>query len=108
MTLVLEISFGETYQKQKQKGKNLHVTQCQTKKLPFKSNKKVAYRMGEVKKKKNCKSSIELKVNNCIKTHINFKTDLKVAERSERRTRWQRSRWMWSTSLSTDTSGIHL
>ena len=25
-----------------------------------------------------------------------------------RRTRWQRSRWMWSTSLSMDTSGIHL
>ena len=24
------------------------------------------------------------------------------------RTRWQRSRWVWSTSLSTDTSGIHL
>ena len=23
-------------------------------------------------------------------------------------TRWWRSRWMWSTSLSTDTSGIHL
>jgi len=26
----------------------------------------------------------------------------------EDRTRWQRSRWTWSTSLSTDTSGIHL
>ena len=25
-----------------------------------------------------------------------------------RRTRWWRSRWTWSTSLSTDTSGIHL
>ena len=24
------------------------------------------------------------------------------------RTRWQRSRWAWSTSLSTNTSGIHL
>ena len=24
------------------------------------------------------------------------------------RTRWQRSRWTWSTSLSMDTSGIHL
>ena len=24
------------------------------------------------------------------------------------RTSWQRSRWTWSTSLSTDTSGIHL
>ena len=24
------------------------------------------------------------------------------------RTRWWRSRWMWSTSLSMDTSGIHL
>ena len=24
------------------------------------------------------------------------------------RTRWRRSRWMWSTSLSTDASGIHL
>ena len=24
------------------------------------------------------------------------------------RTRWQRCRWMWSTSLSMDTSGIHL
>ena len=24
------------------------------------------------------------------------------------RTRWRRSRWMWNTSLSTDTSGIHL
>ena len=24
------------------------------------------------------------------------------------RTRWWRSRWMWSTTLSTDTSGIHL
>ena len=24
------------------------------------------------------------------------------------RTRWQRSRWTWSTSLSSDTSGIHL
>ena len=26
----------------------------------------------------------------------------------KQRTRWQRSRWMWSTSFSTDTSGIHL
>ena len=26
----------------------------------------------------------------------------------EGRTRWQKSRWMWSTSLSMDTSGIHL
>ena len=25
-----------------------------------------------------------------------------------RRTRWQRSRWTWSTCLSTDTSGIHI
>ena len=28
--------------------------------------------------------------------------------RSWERTGWQRSRWMWSTSLSTDASGIHL
>ena len=28
--------------------------------------------------------------------------------KSWRGTRWQRSRWMWSTSLSMDTSGIHL
>ena len=26
----------------------------------------------------------------------------------EERTRWQRSRWTWSASLSMDTSGIHL
>ena len=26
----------------------------------------------------------------------------------EERTRWRRNRWMWSSSLSTDTSGIHL
>ena len=26
----------------------------------------------------------------------------------QERIRWQRSRWSWSTSLSTDTSGIHL
>lgn len=29
-------------------------------------------------------------------------------EHKERKTRWQRNRWMWSTCLSTDTSGIHL
>ena len=40
--------------------------------------------MGEKKKKNNRKSSIELKVNNCIKTHINFKKyDLKVAEKNK-------------------------
>ena len=34
---------------------------------------------------------------------------LKKPHRSlRRRIRWQRSRWTWSTSLSTDTPGIHL
>ena len=41
---------------------------------------------------------------------------MKVKEESEKaglklniqRTRWRRSRWMWITSLSTDTSGIQL
>ena len=35
-------------------------------------------------------------------SHIQQKFNL------ERRTRWWRSRWMWSASLSMDTSGIHL
>ena len=65
LILVLEMSFGKTHQNHKQKGKNLQVTQCQTEKLPFRSNKqKSSLQNGRrEKKEKNCKSFIELKVN---------------------------------------------
>ena len=40
------------------------------------------------------------------KAMTNLDSTLKSKDRGI--TRWQRSRWMWSTSLSMDTSGIHL
>ena len=33
---------------------------------------------------------------------------LPIHQKDQMRTRWRRSRWTWSTSVSTDSSGIHL
>ena len=41
----------------------------------------------------------------CATREAHYSSFIKI---STERTRWRRSRWMWSTSLSMDTSGIHL
>ena len=43
-----------------------------------------------------------------FKNKIKFKKKSLLRMRKGSGTRWWRSRWMWSTSLSTDTSGTHL